>query len=42
VRPPLLSGNRTTTVVHCNNAFTGGEGAVVFNKNNVEGGGNCF
>jgi hypothetical protein len=38
---PVVSGGGGANVVHCNSDRIGGEGAIVFNRNGVGGGGNC-
>jgi hypothetical protein len=42
--PPALTGNfpNGATVTHCNGQNIGQEGAIVFNKNGINGQGNCL
>lgn len=42
--PPAETGNfpNKATVTHCNSPSIGGKGAFVFNKNGIEGQGNCL
>jgi hypothetical protein len=42
--PPALTGNfpNGATVTHCNSQNIGQEGAIVFNKNGINGQGNCL
>ena len=42
--PPALTGNfpNGATVTHCNSQNIGQEGDIVFNKNGINGQGNCL